>query len=238
MGLLDRILGSQPPPVPSFEYELMYVRGKEAVGRAIQLRDEWKGSATPVIIGTLEDFEHLTGHPGRPGARESLAAAATVDLAAWFAEHERDLNADPEYSVEKPSDWNTTSGAGAEFSVVREVLSRKQHRWVLVAKVPTAQSYEVPAYLKFGPWNSCPEPEVHVALWKKWQAEYGAEILCLSGDVLEATVARPPIEKEDCYKLAREQYAYCGDIVNQGVESIDRLAAILRDGRAWYFWWD
>jgi hypothetical protein len=238
MGLLGRVFGAQPPALPTFEYELMWLRGNEAVERAMQLREEWKGSASPVIIGTLEEFNHLTGHPGRPATQESLAAAVKVDLAKWFAENARDLDADPEYSVENAAHWDTQSGTGLEFSVVREVLSRKAHRWVLVAKIPTAHPYEVAAYLKFGDWNSCPGPAVHVALWKKWQEEYGAEILCVSGDVVEATVARPPIEKEDCYRLAREQYTYCGDIVDQGVETIDALAAILRDGRAWYFWWD
>jgi hypothetical protein len=147
---------------------------------------------------------------------------------------------DQEYRecVNKPSDWNTESGSGEEFSVIREALSRKIYPWVLVAKVPTAQPYEVPAYLKFGGWNDCPQAPIHVALWKKWQQEYDARILCLSGDVIEATVAHPPRDKEACYKLAREQFAYCADIVDQGVGSIDALAAVLYGGKSWYFWWD
>jgi len=38
--------------------------------------------------------------------------------------------------------------------------------------------------------------------------------------------------------LAKEQFLYCSDIVEQGAGSIRNLASILLNGRAWYFWWD
>jgi len=42
----------------------------------------------------------------------------------------------------------------------------------------------------------------------------------------------------DQRSLAREQYAYCNDLVDQGTESVAALAAGLLDGTVWYFWWD
>ena len=44
--------------------------------------------------------------------------------------------------------------------------------------------------------------------------------------------------KKARYALAREQFAYCDDIVTQGVGSIDALADGLRGSKSWYFWWD
>ena len=38
--------------------------------------------------------------------------------------------------------------------------------------------------------------------------------------------------------LALEQYAYCNDIVDQGVETVGRLADGLMKSHNWYFWWD
>ena len=38
--------------------------------------------------------------------------------------------------------------------------------------------------------------------------------------------------------LALEQYAYCNDIVDQGVETVGRLADGLAKSSYWYFWWD
>ena len=247
MGLLNRLLGgddssNQPPPLPECEYELIYVPGKDAVQRALQLREEWQNSFTPIIIGTQQDFTHLTDawEEMDPSPQEYLESAAKLDLDKWFSDHKPENEQDPEFleSIIKPSDWNTHSGGDETFTVVREVLSSKIHPWVLIGKIPTPHPFEVPAYLYLGGWNECPDAPVHVALWKKWRDEYGAEILCASGAVIEATVARPPLDKDQCYKLAREQFIYCNDIVTQGVGTIDALASTLHAAKSWYFWWD
>ncbi|HEY6225717.1 MAG TPA: DUF4253 domain-containing protein [Verrucomicrobiae bacterium] len=251
MGFIQRFFGgddsdgknkTQPPPLPDFDYELIYVPGNVAVQNAIALREKWHDASTPVILGTQENFDRLTDiwDEDSPSPSEYLESAANLDLEKWFADHASEDQEDSELQdyINKASDWNTHSGAAEEFTVVREVLSRKIHPWVLIAKIPTPHPYEVPAYLRLGGWNECPDAPVHVALWKKWQHQYGAEILCVTGDIIEATVARPPTEKEECYKLAREQYLYCSDIVTQGVGTIDALASTLRAGKSWYFWWD
>jgi hypothetical protein len=225
------------------DYELSWVRGREAVEKAIALREEWRGSFTPVIIGTRGDFNHLTDiwkEEEFPTPQEYLESARRFDFEKWSSDHGFENEVDPEFveSLRKPSAWNAFGGGEADFCVVREILSRKFHPWVLLAKIPTAQPYEVPAYLRLGGWNECPDAAAHVAHWQRWQNKYGAEILCVSGDVIEATVAHPPTEKEECYMLAQEQFYYCQDIVTQGVETIDALAATLRGGKSWYFWWD
>jgi hypothetical protein len=51
-------------------------------------------------------------------------------------------------------------------------------------------------------------------------------------------VANPPTTKEDALKLAEEQFVYCEDIVTQGTETIENLAAGLINAKKWYFWWD
>ena len=40
------------------------------------------------------------------------------------------------------------------------------------------------------------------------------------------------------FLLALEQYAYCNDIVDQGVGTIGALADGLMKSHNWYFWWD
>jgi len=39
-------------------------------------------------------------------------------------------------------------------------------------------------------------------------------------------------------ELAKEQYIFCNDIVDQGVGTVSALAATLLDSNYWYFWWD
>jgi hypothetical protein len=56
--------------------------------------------------------------------------------------------------------------------------------------------------------------------------------------VLEAHVSRPPTAFDAALELAREQYAYCPDIVDQGAMTVERLAQTLENETLWYFWWD
>jgi hypothetical protein len=119
-----------------------------------------------------------------------------------------------------------------------EILSGQIKPRVFIAKISTTKGYEVPAYVSWGGWNECPMPEEHVAVLRHWNEIYGAEIISLTGDVLECTVSRPPTDKEAAFRLAHEQFLYCADIVHQGVGTLFALAAQLMNSRNWYFWWD
>jgi hypothetical protein len=44
--------------------------------------------------------------------------------------------------------------------------------------------------------------------------------------------------REEALDLAREQYLYCADIVDQGTGSLSLLAANLMVDPWWFFWWD
>ena len=92
--------------------------------------------------------------------------------------------------------------------------------------------------LSYGNWNECPRPEVHCAFHRQWQESYGAEITGISGDIIECVVSKPPTDEKAATILAWEQYWYCSDIVEQGVNSISNLAATLLNSTYWYFWWD
>ncbi|MBQ8825199.1 MAG: DUF4253 domain-containing protein, partial [Ruminococcus sp.] len=60
----------------------------------------------------------------------------------------------------------------------------------------------------------------------------------ISRDVLEISVPEPITDAEEAFKLAKEQYAFCNDIVDQGVGSLEELAVTLMNSTVWYFWWD
>jgi hypothetical protein len=109
---------------------------------------------------------------------------------------------------------------------------------VYVALVPTANCWHVPAHLRFGAWNECPQSEEHVALMRFWQQNFGAEVVGITSDVVEMLVEFPPSNKVDALKLAKQQYLYCQDIVDQGTQTLEVLAAGLLGGTSWFFWWD
>ena len=248
MGFFNRLFGgksepapAQPEPIetaPSFPYELVSVPGENAVKQALRWREDWRGSFTPVILGSVKDFGLLTDVLAdiKDSPQDFLERARNISLDEWFATRLEEAGSLDELT--DASAWDPGKTPQDDFASVRDTLNKRFHRQVWIAKVPCALPCDVPAWLKLGGWNACPSAEEHAAVWRRWQEKYGAEILCVTGDVIEATVSRPPKEKDACYALAREQFAYCEDIVTQGVGSIDALASGLYGASSWFFWWD
>ena len=69
-------------------------------------------------------------------------------------------------------------------------------------------------------------------------AAFGATPVAFASDILEYRVARPVDTREEAMELARVQFAYCPDIILQGTETLERLAAEILGARYWFFWWD
>ena len=109
---------------------------------------------------------------------------------------------------------------------------------VQIVILPTDDSSTIPAYLHWGHWNGCPAPEYHIAALRSWRERFGAELVGLSHDVMNVRVQSRPPTREAALELAREQYVYCSDIVDQGVQTLSALAAVLMESDWWYFWWD
>jgi hypothetical protein len=109
---------------------------------------------------------------------------------------------------------------------------------VTIGLFPYPEGWKVPAVMKFGGWNACPPPQEHCSVMRFWQEKYGARLACMTHDTVEFMVSKPPTTKEAALLLARDHYLYCEDSVEQGTHSLDRLAAGLLEGEAWYFWWD
>ena len=121
-----------------------------------------------------------------------------------------------------------------------DILTGEPFRECALAYVPVAQTrpWEVFAHLCFGAWNECPEPAIHVALAQYWHERFGARIVTAHFDTVEFKVDRPVSNREDAMELAKQFYAYCPDIVDQGTGTIDSLAATLMGAKVWFFWWD
>jgi hypothetical protein len=135
--------------------------------------------------------------------------------------------------------WPTTSEhTELDLHSTRNVLSKKMFRNVSLSLVVDAQPHEIPAWLDFGNWNECPKPELQVAVLREWGRKYGAVPICLTNDVLECAVSKPPQTEEEALSLASEQWIFCDDIVGQGTQSVRRLAMEIWRSPQWFFWWD
>jgi hypothetical protein len=216
-------------------FEMIAVPGHEAIKTRESLLP--KSGITPVILGSEEDIQLLVDgvENNGPPARRIIEAAAKVDLAAWMRER-RESN--PDVYIAAPGEWPSGPQAQRELSVPFDVVTRQPKKNVLVALFPTSRSWEVPAHVRYGSRNTCPPATVHIALHQLWNERWGAEIACMSSDVIECTVAKPPQTRVAALELAQEHMVYCPDIVHQGTQSVEALAAALLGARTWYFWWD
>lgn len=222
---------------------LVEVPGAEALDAWQRLRDLLPETRRwPILAGDMEEvprvFEQL-GDGFDPAA--TLAASREIDPVEWAAELRE---SDPELydpPREEPALRDRVfreTGPRQEIMLHLDIDHGRPVDRVGIVLVPTVRSWEAPAYLNYGGWNECPEPAVHVAFLRRWHELYGAEVVSIGPDVMEVAVSRPVADPKEALALADEQFLYSYDIVAQGTETLDRLAAHLLHATVWYFWWD
>ena len=196
-----------------------------------------------VLCGELKEKEMLQEQIeySQESISQIVEASSTVDARIWFRDRKKELVDEyTEEGFEVAEIEGTWPGPlnGHEISMHRDLMSGKLLEEVLLAKLVVDAPWRIPAHFKYGGWNDCPNPEVQCAVWQDWGKRYRAEIVSVSHDVIEAWVPRPPTDQNGAMSLAWEQFLYCGDIVDQGVETVANLAGTLVNSNSWYFWWD
>jgi Domain of unknown function (DUF4253) len=230
------------------------VNGSEAIGRWHSLRqitDESK--YYPLLLGSeaeidchRESFEDCD-----VSISKIIKYGSVIDAETWFIDKAQQTYDDRCMYEELPEgnlievltneilgEWEDEVPPSNGFTIPYRTLSGQPLETVAIALIPTQTCWHIPAYLNFGSWNSCPAPEEHICLMKHWHETYGTEVVGITQDVVEMLVTKPPMNHNDALSLAKEQYLYCNDIVDQGTETLSILAATLLGGSAWYFWWD
>lgn len=224
---------SQPAPVEA-PFEIITVHGRDVAAKLKELRG--RAGITPVLFGDRQEFDRvLEGMSLCTQSSDQIhAAGLSLDLAQWMKN--RVAEQPDYYSVEEAQ---TRPAVASEPLVpARDILTGVHKSEVFIGLLPVAEPWQVPMVLKFGDWNNCPGPEVHLAFFKRWSECYGAVVTAVSSDIVEFQVDRPPTSLEEARALAWEQFVYCDDIVHQGVETLGNLASLLVNSRDWYFWWD
>lgn len=84
-------------------------------------------------------------------------------------------------------------------------------------------------------WNYDIGPEQVIARLKLWDQRFGIVLRGAGFDWLEASFQREP---PDLGAFAREVYEFCPDVVEQGTETTEALAAEMRRTQTVYLWWD
>ena len=192
---------------------------------------DWSWPVPAESLARADALEH-------PQAIYDLRAAELAELKAWIEENRKADDPVEDWDFEPQiGDWPDNPHSQLRPSVHLH-YSGAPYDEVYIVTMQDVENASIPALLSFGGWNANPAPEYHVAALRSWHERYGARLISLTGDVMELRVERRPETREEALDLAREQYAYCNDIVDQGVGDLASLAATLMVSDVWYFWWD
>lgn len=240
----------------AFPYEIIEVNGAEALETWEKLATAGEGA--PVVVGGQRAFDPILDnfHPQAryaaiaPALPEVLKKADSLDhpkdLYAYLrAEDERAMASLRESGIvfepgpgAPVGDWPEEVHPPTGPLVTLDFRTGRPLETVFIVVVPTRDWTTIPAYLRWGGWNANPFPEYHIAALRSWRDRYGAELVGLGFDSMNVRVARKPETRSEALALAREHYAYCNDVVDQGYDTLSRLAASLKSGSWWWFWWD
>lgn len=234
-------------------FPFVTVDGGGALAALAELQQTWQ-DATPVIWGDsgqasrlfeLYDEEPdatpqaiLAAAKGKTATElmDAHEAVGRASLAAWHAKRGETVR---ERNEEAPHGaWpHDVLPHQVPFSLIDAATGRPKPE-ILIGLIPTARSWEIPAFHRFGAWNDCPSPEIHVAIAREWAERYGARLIVNTADVIEFEIDAPIASREEAMSVAELQFRYCSDIVHQGTQTIEVLAASLIGAKYWFFWWD
>ncbi|MCH9807205.1 MAG: DUF4253 domain-containing protein [Alphaproteobacteria bacterium] len=241
----------------SSPFPFVRVPGREAHAALGSLQQAHQ-DATPVIWGAENQASllfDLFDEPTQAKPVDSLTRAAKFasgwDALRKYRDEQREKTRaffesqgwdypQTEDEAEEPENIEVPPGTGPHDELLGflDYGTGRPHAEVIIGIIPTARCWEVAAHLKYGAWNDCPAPYVHVALAREWHERYGARLVVNTGDILEFEVERPVQTLEEARELVPLFEDYCSDIIYQGVGSREALARTLHRGRFWYFWWD
>lgn len=229
-----------PAPIMAAYQQARRRAGKAKRGLFFQRKSE---SFLPMLIAVEENlYEALTWESPeeREKNRQKLLTEPVPDGGAYFA---RLIAQKKEDYGEDGWDWpgEDVSGGMEGGEAIDRFLGVSDFQGktlpLILAEIPVNNPWEIFAYLPFGGWNECPAGEEQMIAAKCWYERYGAVPAVMTADVLEYDLPAP-IPRAAAMELALEQYAFCGDIVDQGVGSVGALADTLAQSTKWYFWWD
>ncbi|WP_419887766.1 DUF4253 domain-containing protein [Neobacillus niacini] len=219
--------------------DCMVLSGKDVNGVMSEYRqaliDGKKEGYTPLIIIPSELMLEILDTEMDHEYRETIITQAHEininELLKRLLDEVMPMDGDEDYDIRGEF---STEAPISHFLSIEEASNKK----IILAKIPTDKPWEVAAWVPMGGFNECPMPEEQVAVFKYWYEKYGATPALVTQDVWELYVESPLKTQEESEILAWEQFGFCGDIVWQGVGTVNSLAGTLINSSVWYFWWD
>jgi hypothetical protein len=224
-------------------FEAFPVAGAKAVEAVKKLHRE-QPQKTAFVIGHPEDFGLFCEFMERRQSPEaSLRAGAALTFEAWFAAMEKqreqllaEFDDDAEDDLHGPWPDSAEPWSGFLAPIDHHGLV-KPELIVGLSPAPVARWWETFAHTRFGGWNECPGPEVHIMLGRRWAEQHGAMLVAHGYATVELSIARPVARREEAIRMAEVHHRYCPDNIT-GAGTFEEYAASLIGSTTWSFWWD
>jgi len=192
--------------------------------------------------GTLpSDFVAPAAFPDAVRALERLAGSAATPLVG--TDSVGDSLRTEGFAVSVPSARAERLVAAAQPRFLEKgfyLFRSEQHFGIAgrsdrVALFPRSDRYEILRLMGTNGWNYDIGPDSIVAWLEALERDHPFVLTGMGFDWVEGRF-RSAIGDADA--LARRFYAFCPDVVDKGMETVDALARELRDSQQLYCWWD
>jgi hypothetical protein len=104
-----------------------------------------------------------------------------------------------------------------------------------MAILNTTDKFEILRQIKTDGINYDIDNDSLVKLIRIFDDKYSLDLIGAGGDWCQFTIQKKP---DDWMKIAKEAYAVCPDIVDQGTGTVEELANEMKRTNRLYFWWD
>jgi hypothetical protein len=198
----------------------------------------------PILFGKQDSFGFIEKGCSRVTdplsvIRKSMNINIDEYLTEYYQEYPEDFSEDEITVEEEDGVAGQSLPAPHEINLISDLDDEASYT---IGLLEMEEPWHVFAHLGWGDEKTGGQDiwgcDFQCAMHRRWQEQWGAEVISMTPVVIECRVARPPLNAEDAMRLAREQYVYCKDIVHQGAGSLTELASILLRGKEWFFWWD
>lgn len=114
-------------------------------------------------------------------------------------------------------------------------LGDEQHDGFEVVIAPAASKFDILRIARSDAVNFDIDTEELVSKFEDIDKRFGIDIVQAETDTVEITLDQLP---DDMFVFAEEVYAFCPDIVDQGIGSVEDLADAIEMSGSIHFWWD
>ncbi len=230
-----------------YEHLIFENKGIEEINEAYFkcLEEGKKQGFIPIVVVGSEILDEALEVNNEAGNTEDiLSESEKLDAKDWMSktlkecEAEEDINKLEKKAKDNKEEFNSETVDENEYLTTVVDYNNLPYEKVYILKIKTDKPWELLAHIPMGGWNDCPLPEVHCSISKYWYEKYGAIPSVITYDTIEYYVENPSLDYDEIIELSIEQFAYCQDIVHQGVGDLFELSKALKGNKVWYFWWD